>query len=189
MIAQASNKDKFDFIMAAGRTIRCHATPCIKPQSVADHSWGVAALAWWVTAGQATGALMAAAMAHDAAECVTGDIPSPTRSQLNLNPILEELEASILTPYGMSIVLTWEEERILRFCDIAELAMYCIREIELGNRTPKLLHMLESVLNGVKNALHMWVEDIDEETAGHAWVTASNIEDIIIDRTMALGVR
>jgi 5'-deoxynucleotidase YfbR-like HD superfamily hydrolase len=147
--------DQLSFIYAAGETRRFHTQPVLRTQNIADHSWHVAMLLH-IMYGQdepgITPVLLMAALCHDAAECRFGDIPSPAKRGMGeLMPDFREkwgeMEEAMLEKYALdwNKFLTDDERRQLKLADSMEGAMYCVRELEMGNRM-----MLTPFLNFVK---------------------------------------
>src|SRR5947208_2732904 len=62
----------------AGRVLRYHTWPHIRPQTVAEHGWQVARilLAWWPSASQE---LVNHCLFHDVGEVAAGDVPFPAK--------------------------------------------------------------------------------------------------------------
>ena len=75
-----------------------------------------------------------AALLHDLAEQVTGDIPSPAKRQFGISDQVSAMEAKIMRSVGIDFpMLTIEEARILKLADLAQGAMFCARDLALGN--------------------------------------------------------
>lgn len=124
------------FLRRSGKVRRWHAEETIKDQDVAQHSYGVAWLCWWLTDGAASGPLVMAALAHDAAEHATGDIPSPTKLALGIKAVVDTLEEDLLVFNGINLPgLSPDELAVLKLADALEGLLFVLRERELGNRT------------------------------------------------------
>jgi 5'-deoxynucleotidase YfbR-like HD superfamily hydrolase len=83
----------------------------------------------------ASASLLKAALYHDLAEQVVGDIPSPAKRRFDLGERLDKLERAVIEEAGIeNPALTDEEARILKLADIAQGALFCAREIQLGNK-------------------------------------------------------
>ena len=82
-----------------------------------------------------------AALLHDLAECVTGDIPSPAKRLYGITAQIDDLEETIMRNNGWVLpVLEPAERRVLKLADIAQGALFCVRELNKGNRTMRLVY-------------------------------------------------
>ena len=128
--------NKIDFIVKAGGTVRFHTWPTIKTQTVAEHSWRVAMLVNVIA--PSFGMPVIAALEHDMAECVVGDIPSPAKRSGRFDrEAWDIIEYEVLKDAGYGLVnqyLTSEDKRVLKLADYAEGCLFCIDERNLGNR-------------------------------------------------------
>lgn len=125
---------KLDFIRAGGCVKRYHTLRTIQQQNVAEHSFGVAWLCCLLANGTPSRHLLMAALRHDLAEHVTGDVPAPVKRSMGLCERFAMVEYASMLDAGFDhITLTKQEERILKLADTAELLLYCIAERELGN--------------------------------------------------------
>ena len=120
-------------IRQGGNVTRWHTVQHINRQTVASHSWGVAAICldlWEDCSLQ----LLKAAIYHDIGEGTVGDIPSPARKKwLALGEAMEQIELEIKTQLGVNFELSNKDKNRLRWADILELLWFCIEEIETGN--------------------------------------------------------
>lgn len=84
------------------------------------------------------GMMLMAALEHDMAECVIGDLPAPAKRQTDFNrEAWDTMERSILEAHGYAIAtsaLCNEEKRIVKLADNCEGALWCIDERMLGNK-------------------------------------------------------
>ena len=124
------------FLLDGSQVRRFHTVPTVQVNTVGHHSHGVAMLAWGITQGQASAALLMAALTHDLGEQVIGDIPSPTKRALG--PIgmeaINEMEDRTLRSAGYAFPLTAVENNILKLADCLDGMLFCIGERILGNR-------------------------------------------------------
>lgn len=130
---------------------RCCMYPCIHKTSVAEHSYHVALLSLFV--GEeliAKGVnvniekVMSLALIHDLDEAVTSDLPYPVKNHVKkaIKEYIDDKfdnELNHMTPAWLKTRFNGMnckefEYRIVKACDMAELLMYCIDEMELGNR-------------------------------------------------------
>lgn len=127
-------RSTIEFIAAGANVRRFHTVPTIQTDTVGHHSHGVAMFCMLIHPNPSHG-LLVAALLHDLAEQVVGDIPSPAKRQFDLNEKVSELEEQILRQHDLLMpVLTHEESRTLKLADIASGAMFCVQEVKMGNR-------------------------------------------------------
>jgi 5'-deoxynucleotidase YfbR-like HD superfamily hydrolase len=128
---------KLRLFRAAASVIRVHTRRMIYRQSVGEHTFGVIALITLVKP-EATVELLRAALVHDVPEAITGDVPSPTKNTA-LREAMMQLEYSINRRYSLEEVLSVHDERVLRYCDVMELAMFSCEEADMGNSYAALM--------------------------------------------------
>lgn len=125
-------------------TKRYHVVPTVHTETIGHHSHMVASLLVLLYPDCKRNVIIAA-LFHDLAECVTGDIPSPSKRAMGaefidkLNTFEESvfLENEIILPE-----LSKEEKHQLKVCDILAGMMRCHYEGYLGNK-----HIAESFKN------------------------------------------
>lgn len=122
------------FIQNGGSVRRFHTVRTIEPNTVAEHSFGVAWLVWVLTDGQARSRLLMACLAHDLAEQEVGDVPAPAKRALGIGVDINELEERILATNGLNYTLTTEEQRTLKLADCLDGMLYCTQERKQGNK-------------------------------------------------------
>jgi 5'-deoxynucleotidase YfbR-like HD superfamily hydrolase len=134
--------DRIKFIHDGRDIIRFHqhGGHLIKPNSNAQHQWGVLMLCYLLTDGQPGVNLLMAAATHDLAEQAVGDVPAPTKRALGLVDELDAMESAVLDRYGFSFTLTEEEQQVLKLADALDGCLYCCREASLGNRNVKFIY-------------------------------------------------
>lgn len=136
--------EQLDFIRNAGETKRFHTWPVLRQQNVAEHSWHVAMLLWFIFGNDEPGLrmpLMMAALTHDAAEWKVGDLPSPGKRAMSehfpdFREKWGEMEQGILKEYAWdweSLLEPWELAA-LKLVDSMDGALYCVRERTMGNK-------------------------------------------------------
>lgn len=148
-----------DPLRAAAQTRRCHIKQTIGHQTVAEHSYYVAMLCWKLCDREPSEALLKAALFHDLAETVTGDVPAPVKWH---SPVikaeLEEMENIFNKMYHLDVCLSPKEELILKWADSLELMWYCVDQMRLGNQNVQdIWNNLErflTTLDPVKNAMN-----------------------------------
>lgn len=133
-------KDALEFITLGAEVRRYHTVALLHEETVGHHSHGVALLCLQLNP-QASRELLYAALVHDLAEQHIGDIPSPTKRSLELSGALDKLESSLIFAHlGARPELTPEDQRTLKLADIAQGALKCVREIELGNARMRVVY-------------------------------------------------
>lgn len=126
-------KPQLEFLTYGAEVTRYHTVQTLQRETVGHHSHGVA-LICLVLDPNASANLLRAALVHDLAEQHTGDIPSPAKRQYGIGQQVDELEQRLLAEYGFAMPnLTPAEARILKLADIAQGALFCVREMSLGN--------------------------------------------------------
>lgn len=136
--------DKLISIRKGGDVKRFHTVTMVRENLVSSHSWGVATLICDITENPSAN-LLKAALYHDVAEHVTGDISAPTKWRFTeLASMVSKVEQEIDKELGIQINLDDEELKILKFADMADLVLTCAQEYRLGNR-----EALEIVRRGV----------------------------------------
>jgi 5'-deoxynucleotidase YfbR-like HD superfamily hydrolase len=127
--------ERLRYMRRVARVARVHTHPTIRTQTVGEHTFNVLALIDFVNP-EASIDLWRAALWHDAPEGITGDVPSTAKWRF---PILEdglkEAESAVKAQYGMIATLTMEQAKILKFCDLMELAIFAIEEVDHGDIT------------------------------------------------------
>jgi 5'-deoxynucleotidase YfbR-like HD superfamily hydrolase len=78
-----------------------------------------------------------AALAHDLAEHVVGDVPAPAKRSLGIGKLYEAAEQRCLDDAGIghysNNLSPWEYD-ILKLADCFEGMIFCLRERKFGNR-------------------------------------------------------
>lgn len=147
-------QDRLEFIRRGGDTERYHTERRNSPNTVGHHSFNVAWLTALLTPGLGAAErahLTMAALAHDLAEHITGDIPAPTKRAVpGLREAVGNMEAQLMAPLGF----VWEAQlrpellRVLKLADAMEGALYCIDEAALGNR--RIVHIFDNFRSYIK---------------------------------------
>ena len=120
-------------ILRSGNVQRFHAIPGLNTQSIANHSWGVAMLIQELLP-DCRKELILAALTHDCAELVTGDIPATAKwNKPELRDMLEDIERTTEREWGINFELTADEKKLLKLCDCLEGMFYCLHQRFRGN--------------------------------------------------------
>jgi len=133
-------KTTLEFIASGANVSRYHTVTTVRSESVGHHSHGVALLATLLNP-LASRALLLSALYHDLAEHQTGDIPSPAKRAYGIGEQVAQLECRLLRDAGIPMPeLTPEDERTLSLADIAQGALYCVSEMNLGNKGARVIY-------------------------------------------------
>ena len=122
-----------EFIRAGLAVKRFHTVPTIKEDTVGMHSAGVALFCALLTDYKCSAELLMAALTHDLAEQIYGDIPSPAKHQLGIWGSMNAMEDKALEEAGLLQVLNVYEKRWLKLADCLDGMYFCISEKCLGN--------------------------------------------------------
>jgi hypothetical protein len=129
-------KDRIQFVHEGGAVVRFHQHIGHVLDTDARHSHGVAVLCYFLTDGAPSVNLLMAALSHDLAEQVVGDIPYTAKRNISgLKATCDAMEQEVLSKYGLSFTLTEAEQRTLRLADALDGMLYCCHEAALGNHT------------------------------------------------------
>lgn len=121
-------------IMRSARVKRYHTEDTTRTQTVGEHTYGVMWLAYLLSDQKPSMALILAAMMHDSAEHVTGDVPSPIKRKAGVKESFDALEEQVFKRMGIEIPeLTKDEQHILKLADCMEGALFCWSEVQRGN--------------------------------------------------------
>lgn len=122
-----------EYVFKAGIVKRYHTVDTLTEQTVAAHSWGVAVIICEVIK-KPSAELLKAALYHDIAEGVTGDVPATTKWRFSdIDTAVKRAEERIEKNLGLKFKLTAKEKRVLKFADMMELLIHNWREYKLGN--------------------------------------------------------
>lgn len=130
---------RLDLVIGGGGVTRFHAMRTIQKENVAEHSYLVA----WICSmfyhnGCVPPILLMAALQHDIAEYVVGDIPAPVKRHTPaIKVACDTIERDTLRTYGHKDYcdcLNEPQHVILKFADNAAGALYCVTEMRMGNK-------------------------------------------------------
>ena len=159
-------KDTLNFIIAGTEVTRYHTVTTLVKETVGHHSHGVAMLARLLNPLAARQVVMAA-LFHDLAEHQTGDIPSPAKRQFGIGDKVDELEHRLMRAAGIVMPeLSPDDARTLKLADLAQGALFCVREISLGNSRMRtvldryLAYAQEMILVGRERELFNIIKEI-----------------------------
>jgi 5'-deoxynucleotidase YfbR-like HD superfamily hydrolase len=125
--------NKIKFIVDGSEVRRFHTIRTVKEETVGHHSLLVAMICRLLSTN-CSNTLLLAALTHDLAESVTGDIPAPVKARMS-KAALGKTEEEILDDIGLGYVkeLTIEERRVLTLADRLAGLVFCRQEISMGN--------------------------------------------------------
>lgn len=126
-------KESLLFIIKGAEVTRYHTVKTLTEETVAHHSQMVALICWLIKP-ECSRELLVAALVHDLAEHVLGDIPAPSKREFGIGESVSALEDKLLDAAGLGVQLTSEEKHTLKFADNLQGLIKCGREIQMGNR-------------------------------------------------------
>jgi 5'-deoxynucleotidase YfbR-like HD superfamily hydrolase len=137
-------RTRLAFIREGSEVERYHTKRMLQRNDVGHHSFHVAWLAWLMAEGR-TGETLAlfgwvdiimAALSHDLAEHVTGDMPSDFKREMGIGEQFNRYEIELFKDVQLSNFaanLYEPGKRIVKLADMMEGAFFCISEASLGN--------------------------------------------------------
>jgi len=156
---EVESKEVFKFVInthkALSQILRFSTIPTMHKQNVAEHSYFVSLIAWLICTRLENEGIevdvakvLKLCLVHDIPESISGDMPRSIK-QGEVRKMVEAIEDKIFDamigdlPTDMGIELKesykrWGiegtiEEKIVKFSDILESAIYCLCEREMGN--------------------------------------------------------
>lgn len=128
--------EKLKFIYKGANTHRFHTADTLTQQTVGQHSFGVAWLVLLI-APNSRKEVICAALAHDLAEHIVGDVASPAKRRFpDLAIAVNNAEAVLLNNMGLDweTGLTDAESRVVKLADMLDGMMFCVRERRMGSK-------------------------------------------------------
>jgi 5'-deoxynucleotidase YfbR-like HD superfamily hydrolase len=168
-------------IRKGGNVNRFHTIVTHREHLVSSHSWGVTAIVDYLTSQAGSASLLRAALYHDVAEYVTGDVAADTKIAYPvLKETLDNITATVELDLGIRIPLGDFERSILRYADLADLGLNCLEELSLGNRN------MISILANVQDLSYKEMNSlVDQEISWPAFMDKSRVLNFDIEfRTM-----
>lgn len=146
--------NEIQFLWDGGYTARFHTVPTLRVDTVGHHSYNVACLLMTLRP-DAPVEVIRAALKHDAAEHVVGDMPAPTKRRLpdyhtlklgateeviSFREAFGKLETDVAAQCGVSLEqdLIPEDVWLIKLCDALDGFRFCVQERMMGNRHHKL---------------------------------------------------
>lgn len=119
----------------AANVRRFHTVQVIGDQNLGHHSHRVCLILRYLLGGEVSSHLMWAALFHDLAESVTGDIPAQAKwASEELNGVISDWETEWHGDHGSWVKLRDDEQLLLSIADKLELVLFCTEQMMLGNR-------------------------------------------------------
>jgi 5'-deoxynucleotidase YfbR-like HD superfamily hydrolase len=124
-----------NFARQGGQIRRFHMRPTLHTSTVAAHSFGVACIVNALYEGDPPVKVLQAALYHDLAECIVGDIPRHTKRIFpEIGRLVEVAESDVMREHGLELTLELEEEKLLQEADLLEMLYYIVEERRMGNQ-------------------------------------------------------
>ena len=130
----SSLTERFNFCYRGESTKRFHTIRTIGQNTVGEHSFQMIWLLWLLTEGKPNYDLLLAAMAHDMAEHLTGDMPAPTKRLAHIGKAFGAYEDRLLAEQGLDMPLSPTKARLLKLADRLSGMLFCVTERDMGNR-------------------------------------------------------
>jgi 5'-deoxynucleotidase YfbR-like HD superfamily hydrolase len=154
-------KEQIDFMWRGGMTRRFHTFPAHIGDTVGEHSYLTACLTYLMGGEAIKGRVIMAALTHDMAEHIMGDIPAPTKRAFSDIADFGVHEESLLDDNGWGFPLSKPEKRLVKLADIYASILTCVKEAATGNKflTPVMLKFIDYALE--LNPTHIEREVLD----------------------------
>lgn len=157
--------DRIAMLYRAGEIKRLHTVYTQHQHTVAEHVYGsqVIAMELCLLNGLTASAMMRVVgmlLVHDAAEVWTGDWPAPIKREVpELKTIEADLEKRFYEKHNIELPnLVPLEEAIVKAADTLDLAMVCMREKLMGNKSRALEEVFSNCMEYV--VAQSWVEGV-----------------------------
>lgn len=141
---------EIQFMWDGGETRRFHCYRPLMEDTVGHHSYNVACIIMFLWE-DASARLLRAALKHDMAEHIVGDMPAPAKRSLPDYPdstFREEfgfMEDRMMARAGIIVEhLSPEEQWCLKLADSMDGLRFCMHERALGNNTPRMVDMAKT---------------------------------------------
>jgi 5'-deoxynucleotidase YfbR-like HD superfamily hydrolase len=138
-------KNTIEFMQLGSEVTRYHTVSTLMKETVGQHSHGVAMLCLILNPHVGV-EVITAALLHDLSEHVTGDIPSPAKRIYGIGDQISDLEHALVAASGLVMpTLNLAQKRLLKLADLAQGALFCARELSMGNSN--MLKVLDRYLS------------------------------------------
>lgn len=123
------------FMWEAGYTTRYHTVRTLLQDTVGHHSYNVACILMHLRPG-CSAKLLRAALKHDMAEHIVGDMPAPAKRAMGIRELFGEHEDKVMAEHGVEPEDLMPDERwVLKLADSLDGLRFCIQERMMGNRS------------------------------------------------------
>ena len=130
-------RNQVGLLLRASLVERYHNRTTLKTDTVGRHSFMVAWFCWFLYDEHPRSELILAALQHDVAEGVIGDIPAPVTRAVG-RELVDKLEAQVLERFALpdyAAALSPVETLVLKLADRLDGLLYSTLEVRgLGNR-------------------------------------------------------
>lgn len=157
------------YLLGGGLVRRYHTVPVLKDVTTGHHQYTVAWLCYVLSDGFPSVNLLMAALAHDTAEQVGGDMPSPAKHLLHQDGQYSLLEEGLLNDNHLHFELTHEEKHVLNIADKFAGMLECVHERNMGNLYVARPYrrwkdyLLQLTLTGIELQVHAVIEQLWKE--------------------------
>jgi 5'-deoxynucleotidase YfbR-like HD superfamily hydrolase len=145
--------DRLRTLRESGEVVRTHTFLTHRNQTIAEHVYGSLIIAMELCASVLAPRDEQARVAftllyHDAPERDTGDVPAPVkRDNPDIKAALDALEQRFYDRLNIGLPdLTERAQAIVHASDTLDLAFTCLREKQMGNRTPRLTEVFQNCM-------------------------------------------
>jgi 5'-deoxynucleotidase YfbR-like HD superfamily hydrolase len=120
--------------LQSGAVERYHSVHGVQTQCCAEHVWGVLVILHHIWS-DASRELLLAALYHDAAEVITGDIPAPTKRIPQVREGISDLETAFMIRFRFpsETDISQEDHYRLKCADYLELCWTCVQQRGAAN--------------------------------------------------------
>lgn len=161
-----------EFMWNGGNTRRFHTMPTLTIDTVGHHSFNLLCILLFLREDLPAHVLRAA-LKHDIAEHVVGDMPAPTKralpnymgvrtptghiSERSFREAFGEHEAKVAEAHGVNLeedALSDAEKWLLKLADALDGMRFCIQERRMGNWHPKLVEAFSNFRSYVATLIY-----------------------------------
>jgi 5'-deoxynucleotidase YfbR-like HD superfamily hydrolase len=148
-----NNMQIVESLREAGMVKRLHTVQTINGNTVSQHVYGGLIILMDLVKRSPnvvlTPDMMQEFIFHDVPELETGDIPAPTKRTIGLE--LHEMETQIMAEHGIQPkVLSEEEKKLIKCADYLDLGFFCLHEVRMGNRHPRIKMVFANIVKYLK---------------------------------------
>lgn len=130
---KADTKQELMFLLFGRSVQRFHTVPMLHGVTLGQHQFGVAWFVYLLLQESCSVHILMAALSHDMAEQLWGDIPAPGKRLLGIKELLTSCESKTLSENNALFPPTAFGNIVLKTADNMEGMLSCIHERRLGN--------------------------------------------------------